>query len=406
MKSIRLTFWRVLGTIFLLGGLVSVVYRFGWGLGAATRLSDATPWGLWIGFDVVTGVGLAAGGFTLAAIVHIFNLKRFKPIVRPAILTAFLGYLLVIVGLMVDLGRPWAIWHALIYQNPHSVLFEVAMCVMIYTTVLALEFSPVVFERFRLHRLERIVHAITIPLIIAGVLLSMLHQSSLGSLYLIVPQKMHPLWSSGMLPVFFFVSAVSVGLAMTIVESYLSARAFGKTLETPLLRDLARAMIGVVCVYWTMRLLDLLHAGSIGLMLDGSFPATMFLLEICFMLFVPLVLFNIGEFGRSRRGLFFTAFSVVLGFVTNRLNVTMTSLEQYYSSHFGVHYFPGIMEIAVTVSIVTAGFWMFSLAVRYLPIFPEHEENVLDWIAPPAVQRAAATTPQASVRTTVAGERA
>lgn len=400
MTSPRITFWRVLGTLFILAGFGSVVYRFGWGLGAATRLSDATPWGLWIGFDVVTGVGLAAGGFTLAGMVHIFNLKRFKPIVRPAILTAFLGYLLVIVGLLVDLGRPWAIWHALIYQNPHSVLFEVAMCVMIYTTVLALEFSPVVLERFRLHRLQRIVHAITIPLIVAGILLSMLHQSSLGSLYLIVPQKMHPLWNSGMLPVFFFISAVSVGLGMTIVESYLSARAFNKTLETPLLRDLARAMIGVVCVYWTMRLLDLGHSGALGMIFDGSFPANMFLLEVGFMLVLPLVLFNIGDFGRSRRGLFFTAFSVVLGFVTNRLNVTMTSLEQYYATRFGEHYFPGVMEIAVTVSIVTAGFWLFSLAVRYLPIFPEHEEHVLEWAAPPAPQQ---TAPRPA---TVAGEQA
>jgi len=373
----RITFWKVTATLFLLGGFAATIVRFGWGLGAATNLSDIAPWGLWIGFDVVTGVGLAAGGFTLAGIVHIFHLKRFEPIVRPAILTAFLGYSLVIVGLMFDLGRPWDIWHALIYQNPHSVLFEVAMCVMLYTTVLALEFSPVVLERFKLHKALKVIKAVMIPLIIAGILLSMLHQSSLGTLYLIVPQKMHAFWYSPMLPVFFFISAVAVGLGMTIVESYLSARAFGKTLETPLLRDLARIMIGIMLVYFTMRGIDLIRRDAVHFLFEGSFETSMLYLEVTLMLIIPLLLFNIKEWGQSRAGLFFTAFSVVLGFITNRLNVTMTSLEGYYRSNFGTSYFPSAGELIVTISIVTAGFVIFALAVKYLPIFPEHEEETV-----------------------------
>lgn len=377
----KITFWKIVAALFLLGGGIATIVRFGWGLGASTNLSDMTPWGLWIGFDVVTGVGLAAGGFTIAGIVYIFNIKRFKPIARPAILTAFLGYTLVIVGLMFDLGRPWVIWHALIYQNPHSVLFEVAMCVMIYTTVLALEFSPVVLERFRLHKALKVMKALTVPLIILGILLSMLHQSSLGSLYLIVPQKMHPFWYSPLLPVLFFVSAICVGLGMTIVESYLSARAFQKTLETPLLRELARIMIGVLLVFFTLRFLDLGNRGALPLLFDGSFEAAMMWLELSFMLIIPLVLFNVKGWGRTRRGLFFTAVSVVLGFVTNRLNVTMTSVERYYSEHFGQSYFPSIGELAVTISIVTLGFVLFAMAVKYLPIFPHHveeEEAVID----------------------------
>ncbi|HOJ03031.1 MAG TPA: Ni/Fe-hydrogenase cytochrome b subunit [Bacteroidota bacterium] len=377
----KITFWKIVAALFLLGGGIATIVRFGWGLGASTNLSDMTPWGLWIGFDVVTGVGLAAGGFTIAGIVYIFNIKRFKPIARPAILTAFLGYLLVIVGLMFDLGRPWVIWHALIYQNPHSVLFEVAMCVMIYTTVLALEFSPVVLERFRLHKALKVMKALTVPLIILGILLSMLHQSSLGSLYLIVPQKMHPFWYSPLLPVLFFVSAICVGLGMTIVESYLSARAFQKTLETPLLRELARIMIGVLLVFFTLRFLDLGNRGALPLLFDGSFEAAMMWLELGFMLIIPLILFNVKGWGRTRRGLFFTAVSVVLGFVTNRLNVTMTSVERYYSEHFGQSYFPSIGELAVTISIVTLGFVLFAMAVKYLPIFPHHveeEEAVID----------------------------
>ena len=373
----RITFWKATAAVFLLGGLTATVVRFGWGLGASTNLSDQTPWGLWIGFDVVTGVGLAAGGFTLAGIVHIFHIKRFEPIVRPAILTAFLGYCLVIVGLLFDLGRPWYIWHALIYQNPHSVLFEVAMCVMIYTSVLALEFTPVVLERFRLHRLLKFMKMITIPLIILGILLSMLHQSSLGSLYLIVPQKMHPYWYSPRLPLFFFIGAVSVGLGMTVGESYLGARAFQKTLETPLVRDLVKMMIGVLLVYFTMRGIDLFRRDATGYLFDGSFETMMLYLEVAFMLIIPLILFNIRGWGRSRQGMFFTAFSVVLGFMTNRLNVTMTSVESYYRENFGVSYFPGIGELAVTISIVTVGFVAFALAVKYLPIFPHHEEETV-----------------------------
>ena len=163
-------------------------------LGPSTNLNDQFPWGIWIGFDVLCGVMLAAGGFTLTAAVHIFNIKRLHPIVRPTILTAFLGYVLVCVALMYDLGRPYRIWHPLVMRNPHSVMFEVAYCVMLYTTVLSLEFSPIVLERFNLQKPLKIVRAALIPLVILGVILSTLHQSSLGTVYLIMPEKLHPLW--------------------------------------------------------------------------------------------------------------------------------------------------------------------------------------------------------------------
>ena len=197
------------------------------GLGPSTNLNDQFPWGIWIGFDVLCGVMLAAGGFTLTAAVHIFNIKRLHPIVRPTILTAFLGYVLVCVALMYDLGRPYRIWHPLVMRNPHSVMFEVAYCVMLYTTVLSLEFSPIVLERFNLQKPLKIVRAALIPLVILGVILSTLHQSSLGTVYLIMPEKLHPFWYSPLLPVFFFISAIAVGLAMTIFESSLSSKYFG-----------------------------------------------------------------------------------------------------------------------------------------------------------------------------------
>jgi hypothetical protein len=204
----RPTFWSVVFAAVMAAALYAAYLRFFHGLGAATNLSDRFPWGLWIGFDVLCGVGLAAGGFTLVATVHIFNIERYQPILRPAILTAFLGYLLVIVALLFDLGRSFRIWHALVMWNPRSVMFEVAWCVMLYTTVLMLEFIPVFFERFGWRKALRRIRAISVPLVIVGVILSTLHQSSLGSLYLIVPEKLHPLWYTPLLPVLFFISAI------------------------------------------------------------------------------------------------------------------------------------------------------------------------------------------------------
>ncbi|HEY6946219.1 MAG TPA: NrfD/PsrC family molybdoenzyme membrane anchor subunit, partial [Candidatus Acidoferrum sp.] len=194
--DLRWSFWQIVAGVLMISGVYAAYIRVTQGLGGATRLSDQFPWGLWIGFDILCGVGLAAGGFTLAATVHIFNIERYKPILRPAILTAFLGYLLVILALMFDLGLPYRIWHPLVMWNPHSVMFEVGWCVTLYTTVLALEFLPVVLEQFRWNRALKIMRAVLIPLVILGVILSTLHQSSLGSLYLIVPQKLYPLWYS------------------------------------------------------------------------------------------------------------------------------------------------------------------------------------------------------------------
>src|SRR3972149_7507348 len=181
MKLPRITFWRVVFLLILVSGLYSAVVRVGKGLGASTALTDQFPWGLGIGFDILCGVALAAGGFTLSAVVYVFHIERFRPIIRPAILTAFLGYLLVITALMFDLGRPYRIWHALIMWNPHSVMFEVAWCVMLYTLVLSLEFGQVVLDRLGRTSLLRMTRVALPPLVIAGVILSTLNQSSLGA---------------------------------------------------------------------------------------------------------------------------------------------------------------------------------------------------------------------------------
>ena len=219
----KITVWRVVFAVLMIAGAYATYLRVRYGLGAVTNLSDQFPWGIWIGFDILCGVGLAAGGFTLVAIVHIFNIEKYHPILRPAILTAFLGYVLVVVALLFDLGRPDRVWHPLVMWNPHSVMFEVAWCVTLYTTVLALEFAPAVFEKLGWKKPLDWLKFISVPLMIVGVLLSTLHQSSLGSLYLIVPHKLYALWYTPVLPVFFYLSAICVGLAMTIFESWHSA---------------------------------------------------------------------------------------------------------------------------------------------------------------------------------------
>ena len=369
--KLRITFWRAVFFVILGAGLVATWVRFTRGLGASTNLSDQFPWGLWVGFDVLCGVGLAAGGFAVTGMVHIFGIERYKPILRPTILTAFLGYLLVIVALLFDLGRPYRIWHPLVMQNPHSVMFEVAWCVMLYSTVLALEFSPVVFERLRLERPMRIIRSISVPLVVLGVLLSTLHQSSLGSLFLIMPEKLHPLWYSSMLPVFFFISALGVGFSMVIFESYLSGKAFGKQLEIPLLTDLARVVIVVQSVYLVWRLQDMGSRGVLHYAWDGSLPSLAFIAEIGVGSLLPIALFAFPRVRRNPHGLFLGAACAVSGFVLNRLNVGITGLEL----GTGARYFPTWMEIAVTMSIVAVGFALFGLACKHLPIFEAHSEK-------------------------------
>ncbi len=364
-KLPKLTFWRAVLVLILSAGFYASLIRFTRGLGAATNLTDRFPWGLWIGFDVICGVGLAAGGFTLAATVYIFHLRRFHPVLRPAILTAFLGYALVAVALMYDLGKPYNVWHPLIMWNPHSVMFEVAWCVMLYLTVLALEFSPAVLERFKLHKPLKLIKAVTVPLVIVGVLLSTLHQSSLGSLFLIVPSKLHPYWYSPLLPLFFFISAVGAGMAMVIFESNLSGRAYGHEAEMPLLASLGKAMAVVLGVYGILRFRDLWARGALVYLRQASTETVLFALEIVLGLVLPLFLLLVRRVREDRDGLFAIAVLVITGFLLNRLNVSITGLE--YSAH--AYYFPKWTEVAVTLSIVGMGFLCFALAVRYLRVF-------------------------------------
>jgi c(7)-type cytochrome triheme protein len=316
---------------------------------------------------VLVGVGLAAGGFVIAATVHIFNLEKYESISRPAILTAFLGYLLVIVALLFDLGRPYRIWHPLVMWNPHSVMFEVAWCVMLYTIVLALEFSPIVFEKFNLKVPLKVIRMIYLPIVIAGVLLSTLHQSSLGTLYVIVPDKLYGLWYSPLLPVFFFVSAIAAGLAMTIFESFLSYRAFGRRLEKDILVGIARVIVVVLAVYLVLKVQDLARRGNLHLVFELNRESVLFWGEMGLGVILPMILLFIPRIRDKEAGLFFSALLVVVGFIVNRLNVSITGMLNSET------YFPKWTEIAITVSIIALGFTIFSYAVKHFTVFPKEE---------------------------------
>lgn len=366
----KITFWRVVGYAIVAVGLYSTYLRFTVGLNATTNLNDSFPWGLWIGFDILCGVGLAAGGFTICAVTHIFNIEKYKPLTRPAILTAFLGYLLVVAGLMFDLGKPWNIWHAIIMWNPNSVMFEVAWCVMLYTTVLFLEFAPVILERFKLSKTLNFLKKISTPIFILGIVLSTLHQSSLGSLFLIVPTKMNPLWYSPLLPIFFYLSAIGAGFSMIIFEAYLSARAFGRGIELDLLSKIGLFSASALMLNLVIKLTDLTISGKAGYLFYMNQETLLYYIEIIIGTIIPFALMINKNTRNDRRWLYLSSVMVVAGFLLNRLNVSITAI----SSRTGVDYFPSFNEISITMMLIVLGMWAFKMATKYFPVF--HEETV------------------------------
>ena len=368
MKTINLpkiTFWRAVATIIVITGLYSTYLRFTGGLQSATNLSDTFPWGLWIGFDILCGVGLAAGGFTLCAVTHIFNIEKFKPLTRPAILTAFLGYLLVVFGLMYDLGKPYNIWHAIIMWNPRSVMFEVAWCVMLYTTVLFLEFLPMVLEKFKWAKFLSVMRKISLPIMVVGIILSTLHQSSLGSLFLIIPTKMSPIWYSAYLPLYFFLSAVGVGFAMVIFESFMSARAFNRELEMNVLSLAGLISVIILMLGFVLKLGEMITSGNISLLFSINEKSLLYYLEVLVGVLIPFGLLVQKNKRDDKKWLYVATVMIIAGFILNRMNVTITSI----TSGAGVNYFPSVNEISITLMLVVLGMWAFGLITRYFSVF-------------------------------------
>lgn len=356
--------------VVILAGLYVTFVRFTQGLGTVTNLSNQFPWGLWIGFDVLCGVAMAAGGFTITGLVYLGNWKTYKPIIRPTVVTAFLGYMLVAVGLLYDLGRPWNIWHPVIMWNPHSVMFEVAWCVILYSMVLAAEFSPIVFEKLGWRGPLHLVKSITLILVVAGVLLSMLHQSSLGTLFLLVPEKLYPLWYTPMLPILFFVSAVVIGFAMVIFESSVSARLFRRSLERQVVVDVGRFLLVASIIYLAIKIQDIYVRQVGGLVLVPRLETYFFWAEMLLVI-VPIIILASVRARTNQRWLFVAATLAILGVILNRFNVSIIGLF----ASAGRIYVPSVQEVIISVFLVTVGIVAFYFICRYLPVFPESENK-------------------------------
>ncbi len=359
-----LTPWRVLVALLLTLAAVIVTVRFAFGLGSVTNLSDETPWGIWVGFDILAGIGLAAGGFIMAAVVYVFGIERYRPLVRMSILTALIGYLLFITGLILEIGRPWNIWRCIVDHNFHSPLYEIAWCVMLYTTVLLLEFSQVLWERLGWHRVERALHRFLIPLVIIGALLSTLHQSTLGTLFTIVPHKLHPLWYSPILPVHFFLSCLAAGLAMVCFEGFLSWRFLGHPPRMDLLPNLARVMALILVVYFVFRCEDLAVRHALLEAFRPGMPAFLFWLENLLFVIVPVVVVLRSARRMTTGQLFVASFSTVLGFIMHRFNVAVSGMQLIHPTG----YFPTWQELVISMALIALGFVAAGLAIHYLPV--------------------------------------
>ena len=373
-----LTPFNVIAGIIIILGLIVTALRFTKGLATVTNLSDYNPWGIWIGFDLMVGVALAAGGFVTSAAVYLFGMKKYHSAVRPAILTGFLGYALVVLALHYDVGRPWRLpYPFIVQQGTTSLLFEVAACVSLYLTVLFLEFSPAALEWLGLKKVRKLAIRFTLILTIFGVVLSTLHQSSLGALFLIAPSKLHPLWYSSYLPVYFFISSIIAGLSMVIFEGALSHRYYAHKMDPVHLEEKDEVALGfgkaasfVLAGYFIIKVIGI-SAGNHWHLL-GTGYGIWYLVELLGFVGLPCFLYALGVREKNLVLIRWTAVLMVIGVVLNRLNVSLIAFNWHLPS--SERYFPHWMEIVISAFIVTIGLVAYRFIVSRMPIFYEHPD--------------------------------
>jgi Ni/Fe-hydrogenase subunit HybB-like protein len=370
----------VLLAFMALAGLLAL-YRYAFGVGAISNLSNSYPWGFWVSFDLFTGIAISSGAFIIAAIIYIFELKEFKPMLRAVLLTALLGYIMEAMALMVELGHPERIWYFFIYQNWTSFLLFIGLYVMIYIAIMAAEFSPAVFERLGWKKPRDFFNRAMKPLVIVGVVISILHQGSLGALLLIQPTKLFPLWWTPFLPVLFFVSAIAIGLAMTIFESSLSSRYFKRGLEINLLEKLAAIIPWILGLYLVLKFGELFFSGDVQYLFNSGTMSVLFWSEILVGVLFPMIWFAFKRNRKSAGGLFIGAVALLLGMILNRFSVSWFAVKHadsitYMPTFMGpATYYPSWTEIAVSIGIFSFGILAFGLAVTYLPVFEPEEHG-------------------------------
>ena len=367
-----LTPFNVISIPVILAGVIIVVYRFIYGLGAVTNLSQETPWGFWLGFDVVTGVALAAGAYVITFVVYVMKVEKYHSIVRVTVLNGLLAYIFYAGALVFDIGRPW---HAL---NPYignsfgfsSVMFLICWHFLLYMVAAFIEFSPVIAEWAGWERVRRILKNMTLATVILGITLSLLHQSGLGALFLMAKPKIHPLWWSEFIPILFFVSSVYAGLAMIIFEGTISHRIFKNLIDPKahhafddIIFGLAKGAAITMFVYYFFKALLFIHDKQWELLNDGW--GYWFLLEVLGFVLVPALMFAFGFRHRSLNIVRTASVMALIGIVLNRLNVSIIAFNWYAE----VHYFPSWQEIVVTLMIVFTEIWIFRWVVTRMPVF-------------------------------------
>jgi Ni/Fe-hydrogenase subunit HybB-like protein len=380
---------------FVLFGLVAGIFRFWFGLGATTNLSDAVPWGLWKVFNMIAGVALSTCGFMLGFLVYVLKLDKFKPLLKPAILVAFLGYGCSCFALLFDIGLPERFWHPFFMWNEHSFLFEVFWCVILYFTVTFIELIPNILERFRKPKIISLFHKIAVAIVIIGISLSTLHHSSLGSLFLVTPQRLHQLWYSPLLPLLFFISAAGCGIMFLILIKILYAKwynpesIFGKSSDSktksicsinrnngmlsprhygedmPMLSALSIIAASILGLYLSLKIYDLITNHTLEQFLAGTWESWLFGIEILITAVLPIILITINRTRCSPYGLAIAAFLSSSGLVMNRMNVGIFG----YFRDAGTIYFPSLAEWALSIGVIAGAALLFLFIVENISIF-------------------------------------
>jgi Ni/Fe-hydrogenase subunit HybB-like protein len=364
------SFWGVVQILLGLGAIGVLVAKLVFGLGAITNLSDNWPWGLWVAFDIGVYIASAAGGFVLAALVYIFRIETFRPLVKPAILIAALCYTIGAIGIAVDLGRTPLIVHPLWMWQHNSIMFEVGWCVMMYLTVLYLEFSPNIFERIGFKSAAKIQHFLAIPLVSFGIILSFLHQSSLGALFLITPDQ-HPLWHQHMMGYLFVISAMALGLAVLTFFGLIIAKSWKLTTRLDVFAKLMPIAAGILVVWLGVRFYDLAQGGNLSAFAIDEFGA-LFAAEIALGAVIPIILIAIKKVRESRAGLMWISGLIILGIMLNRISTLVVS---HAPARVG-EYFPTVWEFIFTLGLVAGAMYVFRLAAKFLPVLSEQKAGL------------------------------
>ncbi|WP_265946985.1 Ni/Fe-hydrogenase cytochrome b subunit [Dechloromonas sp. A34] len=360
---------------FVCGILIAVmiailITRFIFGLGAVTNLNDGYPWGIWVVFDVVIGSAFACGGFSVAMLVYIFNKGEYHPLVRPALLASLFGYTLAGIGVLFDLGRYWNFWHILwpTYANPNSVMFEVAVCITAYVLVMWIEFSPVFMEKWGLRDAKKKLNKALFFFIALGTLLPMMHQSSLGTMLVVMGSQVNPLWQTPVVPLLYLLTAIVIGYGVVLFESCVASSAYRRQIEVHLLQPMAKIMLGILAVYLVVRIADLVVRGALGHAFSPSLEALVFWIEMI-LFALPFALIGSADARRNPARLFLAGVAIMLGGVFLRVNGFLIG----YDTGPGWNYFPSIAEMLVTLGMFATEVLGYIIITRRFPVLPREE---------------------------------